>query len=94
MSREFAQRDASLMIRGTARIIDIAKAPDGQTLHLLARVQSACGMLDAAIETETRAVAGAAKEDREKYQKVLDYYKTVKQLAKELRPIPTTSKAE
>jgi thiol-disulfide isomerase/thioredoxin len=94
LSKEPAQRDAALLIGCASRIIGASKDPDAGTLDLLARVQSECGMLDAAVETQTRAVAAASKEDREKYQKALDYYKTIKQLAKELRPIPTTAKAE
>ncbi|HVP09584.1 MAG TPA: TlpA disulfide reductase family protein [Phycisphaerae bacterium] len=92
LSKEPSQRDAALMIHCTSRLIESVKEPDAETLALFAHVQYECGMIDAAIDTQTKAVAAATKAIREDNQKALDYYKSLKQYAKDLRPVPTTTK--
>jgi len=82
---DIADRDPVMLLRCALRANELAKGRDAETLEILARTQCALGMIDAAITTQTQAVALGSGETKERIRRVLDYYKTAQRLANEQR---------
>ena len=79
LSRDVEERNPQLIYRSASRAADLsAKDPDAQ--ELLARVQCEFGMLDAAISTQQKAIAASNGKEKERNEKVLAYYNTLKKL--------------
>lgn len=85
LSKEVADREPTLLVRCMVRACELTKEVDAELLALLARVQCECGLIDAAIESQTQAVAAAPADQQESHKRALAYYKSLKELAGTLR---------
>ncbi len=95
LDRQIADREPALLIRSMVKAWELTKEPDAELLAQLARVQCESGLLDAAIDSQTKAVAAAPEDQRESHGKALAYYKGLKDLAGTLRvKLPSGAKAE
>lgn len=83
LGKNTAERDAEFMFRSAMRASELSGKGDADVLQVVARVYCDLGMLDAAIASQEKAVAGASAERKETFQKVLSYYKTARKLARE-----------
>jgi len=81
-NKDLTQRNPGLMLRCALRANELTKGRDPETLAALAFVQCELGMVDAAIDSQTQAVALAEDQMLERYKKTLDYYQAVKALNK------------
>jgi thiol-disulfide isomerase/thioredoxin len=82
-NKDLTERNPGLMLRCVVRANELAQGRDPDTLAALAYVQCELGMVDAAIQSQTQAVALGAKDTLPQYKKTLDYYKAVKALRTE-----------
>lgn len=79
-NKDLTQRNPGLMLRCVLRANKLSQGRDPDTLAALAYVQCELGMVDAAIESQTEAVALGSEDMVPYYKKTLDYFKTVKAL--------------
>ncbi len=79
--RSLAERNPGLMLRVARRLEQLTEGKDADALSLLARVHCELGMIDAAIAAQERAVAAAPAEDQPDPKRVLQYYKSAKEMA-------------
>ncbi len=84
-NRNPAERNAGLLFRSVVRLNELTKGRDATDLAMLAQIQSEMGMLDEAIKNQEQAVQLVDKDGAEHYEKVLAYYRTIKNLADEYR---------
>lgn len=85
LSKPTADRDAGLIVPAAVFANRAAENRDAQALQLLATVQRECGMLDAAIKSQTAALALADEEAKKEISATLEYYKNLKKLADEYK---------
>ncbi|MBN2561111.1 MAG: TlpA family protein disulfide reductase [Phycisphaerae bacterium] len=85
LDKDLVHRSPALLLRSILRANDVAKGRDAETMALLARSQCELGMIDAAIASQTKAVALATDEAKDYYRKVLDYYKAAQKLSEDQR---------
>lgn len=79
--RSLAERNPGLMLRVARRLEQITEGKDPDALALLARVHCELGMIDAAISAQERAVAAAPADDQADLKRVLQYYKSAREMA-------------
>jgi thiol-disulfide isomerase/thioredoxin len=90
MRPRLAERDPALALRSIRRAADITQNKNVEILTTLARVECELGMIDAAIETQTRVVALLEGKEAEEARLSLEYYRTVRTLADASRRAPTS----
>jgi thiol-disulfide isomerase/thioredoxin len=83
LRKDITDRDAEFMFRSAMRAKELSGQDDADVLQVVAGVYSALGMLDAAIASQEKAVAGAPADRKETFQKVLSYYMTARKLARQ-----------
>lgn len=81
--RDIAERNAKLLLRSALRANELSDSRDADILQLLALIQCELGMIDKAIASQQQAVALAAAEEKDHFGKVLKYYQTARELARE-----------
>ncbi|MBI5763796.1 MAG: TlpA family protein disulfide reductase [Planctomycetes bacterium] len=79
--RSLAERNPGLMLRVARRLEQLTEGKDTDALALLARVYCELGMIDAAIVAQERAIAAAPADDQADLKRVLQYYKSAKDMA-------------
>ena len=70
LGKDPAERDAEFMFRSAMRANELSGQDDADILQVVARVYCNLGMLDAAIASQEKAVAGASAERKETFQKI------------------------
>ena len=91
-NKDLSQRNPGLMLRCALRANKLAQGRDPDTLAALAYIQCELGMVDAAIQSQSQAVALGAEDMLPHYKKTLAYFKEVKALrTKHLRSVAAHS---
>ncbi|MCG8405223.1 MAG: TlpA family protein disulfide reductase [Phycisphaerales bacterium] len=80
LDSDLATRNPGLMFRSALRVNELTRGRDAESLAMLAQVQCELGLIDAAIDSQTRAVGLAPKEALDVYKRVLTYYVEVKEV--------------
>ena len=79
LGRDLDQRNPQILYRSATRAAQVS-GKDPEAHELLGRVQCEFGMLDAAIASQQKAIALADGKEKERLEKVLAYYNSVKKL--------------
>jgi thiol-disulfide isomerase/thioredoxin len=93
LERDVSERNPGMLLRCARRADALSKGRDPEALATLARAHCELGMIDAAIETQARAVGLAAEADRDRYKKALKYYEDARALARSQAAGPTGSRS-
>jgi thiol-disulfide isomerase/thioredoxin len=83
LARELKDRDPVRMLRLARRAVEASENEDPQILALLARVQCELGQIDAAIQTQEKAIGAAAgnADTADEMKQVLKYFQSAKRAA-------------